>query len=467
MSVRITSVDKGSPADKARIKAGESLVSINGNAIHDILDYQFYASDKKLVIELEDKTVKVRKGEYDDLGLNFETYLMDCKQHCKNNCVFCFINQLPKGMRETLYFKDDDSRLSFLQGNYITMTNLSDEDVLSESFSFSFTGVPYHVRWLSYIRLRAFGVDRIIKMKLPMNISVHTTNPELRVKLTKNPNAGKCLDYLYKMAAAGIEINTQIVLCPGLNDGKELEKTLTDLCMLYPAVKSVACVPVGVTRFRDKLPKLELFNEETAGKAIDTLEFFGDMMFEKYHDRVVYASDEFYLTAKRKMPDYEFYGDFDQFENGVGMCASLQKEFIDALADKREFGETDDKERHVSVATGVLAAPLIETLGKMLKTDFPNTVVDVYTIRNDFFGETITVAGLITAGDIIAQLTPYKDNLGERLLITENMLKTNSDIFLDDKTVSDVEQALGIEIMPVATDGYELLDAILGEGADI
>lgn len=244
MSVRITSVDKGSPADKARIKAGESLVSINGNAIHDILDYQFYASDKKLVIELEDKTVKVRKGEYDDLGLNFETYLMDCKQHCKNNCVFCFINQLPKGMRETLYFKDDDSRLSFLQGNYITMTNLSDEDV-----------------------------DRIIKMKLPMNISVHTTNPELRVKLTKNPNAGKCLDYLYKMAAAGIEINTQIVLCPGLNDGKELEKTLTDLCMLYPAVKSVACVPVGVTRFRDKLPKLELFNEETAGKAIDTLEF--------------------------------------------------------------------------------------------------------------------------------------------------------------------------------------------------
>ena len=269
------------------------------------------------------------------------------------------------------------------------------------------------------------------------------------------------------MAAAGIEINTQIVLCPGLNDGKELEKTLTDLCMLYPAVKSVACVPVGVTRFRDKLPKLELFNEETAGKAIDTLEFFGDMMFEKYHDRVVYASDEFYLTAKRKMPDYEFYGDFDQFENGVGMCASLQKEFIDALADKREFGETDDKKRHVSVATGVLAAPLIETLGKMLKTDFPNTVVDVYTIRNDFFGETITVAGLITAGDIIAQLTPYKDNLGERLLITENMLKTNSDIFLDDKTVSDVEQALGVEIMPVATDGYELLDAILGEGADI
>ncbi|MGN0610628.1 MAG: DUF512 domain-containing protein [Ruminiclostridium sp.] len=300
-------------------------------------------------------------------------------------------------------------------------------------------------------------------MKLPMNISVHTTNPELRVKLTKNPNAGKCLDYLYKMAAAGIELNTQIVLCPGLNDGKELEKTLTDLCMLYPSVKSIACVPVGITKFREKLPKLELFNKHTASAVVDTLELFGNMMYEKYGDRVVYASDEFYLTAERKMPDYEFYGDFDQFENGVGMCASLQKEFIDALADKREYGETDDKQRVVSIATGVLAAPLIDTLGKMLKSDFPNTRVDVYTIRNDFFGETITVAGLLTAGDIIAQLMPYKDKLGGRLLITENMLKTNSDLFLDDKTVSDVEQALGVSVTTVATDGYELLDAIVGE----
>ena len=434
MSVKILSVDKGSPADKAHIKPGDSLVSINKNAIHDILDYQFYSSEEKLIVELEDRTVTVKKDEYEDLGLNFETYLMDCKQHCNNNCVFCFINQLPKGMRDTLYFKDDDSRLSFLQGNYITMTNLTDEDV-----------------------------DRIIKMKLPMNISVHTTNPELRVQLTKNPNAGKCLDYLYKMAAAGIELNTQIVLCPGLNDGKELEKTLTDLCMLYPAVKSIACVPVGITKFREKLPKLELFNKQTAAKAIDILELFGNMMYEKYGNRVVYASDEFYLTAGRTMPEYDFYGDFDQFENGVGMCASLQKEFTDALADKREFNETDDKERVVSVATGVLAAPLIDTLVKMMKSDFPNTKVNVYTIRNDFFGETITVAGLLTAGDIIAQLMPYKDKLGGRLLITENMLKTDSDLFLDDKTLSDVERALGVCITTVATDGYELLDAILGE----
>ena len=224
---------------------------------------------------------------------------------------------------------------------------------------------------------------------------------------------------------------------------------------------------MGVTAYREGLEKLETFNKETAGAVIDIIDRFGDFCEKKYGDRRVYAADEFYILAEREMPGAEYYGDFLQLENGVGMCASLQKEFIDALADKREFGETDDKERHISVATGVLAAPLIETLGKMLKTDFPNTVVDVYTIRNDFFGETITVAGLITAGDIIAQLTPYKDNLGERLLITENMLKTNSDIFLDDKTVSDVEQALGIEIMPVATDGYELLDAILGEGTDI
>lgn len=432
--VRIKSVIHGSPAFKAKIKAGDTLYKINGNDINDVLDYQFYASDENPVITLSDRSVKVKKGEYDDLGLEFETYLMDKKQHCKNNCIFCFINQMPPGMRDTLYFKDDDARLSFLQGNYITMTNLTEHDV-----------------------------DRIIKMKLPMNISVHTTNPELRVKLTSNPSAGKCLDYLYKMAAAGIELNTQIVLMPGINDGKELERTLTDLCMLYPAVKSIACVPVGLTKFRCKLPKLELFDKQTASAVIDTIQLFGDMMYEKYHERVVYPSDEFFLVAERPMPDYDYYGDFDQFENGVGMCASLQKEFIDALADKREYNETDDKQRTVSVATGVLAAPLIDTLGKMMKSDFPNTNVNVYTIRNDFFGETITVAGLLTAGDIIAQLMPHKQELGGKLLITENMLKTNSDLFLDDKTLADVEQALGVTITPVPTDGYQLLDAILGE----
>ena len=434
MAVEIMSVIPRSPADKAGIKAGDTLVSINGNEINDVLDYQFYADDAKLEIKLIRRTVKVKKKDYEDLGLEFETYLMDKKQHCRNNCIFCFINQMPKGMRETLYFKDDDSRLSFLQGNYITMTNLSDSDV-----------------------------DRIIKMKLPMNISVHTTNPELRAQMTCNPNAGKCLQYLYKMAGAGIELNTQIVLVPDFNDGKELERTLNDLCNLYPAVKSIAIVPVGLTKFRENLPKLKTFDKQSATEALKTIELFGDMMYEKYHTRVVYPSDEFFLLAEKPMPDYEYYEEFDQFENGVGMCASLQKEFIDALADKREFEETDGKERRLSIATGVLAAPLLKSLVGMMENDFPKTRVNVYTIRNDFFGETVTVAGLITAGDIINQLTPYKNELGDRLLITENMLKSGCDIFLDDKTVAEVENALSVKLVTVPTDGYALLDAILGE----
>lgn len=434
MSVKIMSVIPRSPADKAGIKPGDVLISINDNEINDVLDYQFYADEEKLEIKLLRRTVKVKKKEYDDLGLEFETYLMDKKQHCRNNCIFCFINQMPKGMRDTLYFKDDDSRLSFLQGNYITMTNLSDNDV-----------------------------DRIIKMKLPMNISVHTTNPELRAQMTCNPNAGKCLQYLYRMAGAGIELNTQIVLVPEFNDGKELERTLTDLCNLFPAVKSIAIVPVGLTKFRDNLPKLKGFDKKSATEALKTIELFGDMMYEKYHTRVVYPSDEFFLLAEKPMPDYDYYEEFDQFENGVGMCASLQKEFIDALADKREYNETDSNKRRLSIATGVLASPLLKSLAGMMENDFPDTKINVYTIKNDFFGETVTVAGLITAGDIINQLMPFKEELGDRLLITENMLKSGCDIFLDDKTISDVENALSVKVVTVPTDGYAFLDAILGE----
>ncbi len=432
--VTIKSVIPDSPADKAGIKAGDEIISINGSEINDVLDYKFYCTDKKLTVKLADRTVKIKKREYDDTGLEFCSYLMDSKQRCTNKCMFCFIDQMPAGMRDTLYFKDDDSRLSFLQGNYITMTNLSEHDV-----------------------------ERIIKMKLPMNISVHTTDPELRIKMTGNRFAGKSLEYLYRMAAAGIELNTQIVLVPGINDGKALEKTLTDLCMLYPAVKSIACVPVGVTKFRDGLPPIRIFDRKSASDAIDIMQLFGNMMYEKYRDRVVYPSDEFFLTAQRPFPDYDYYGDFDQFENGVGMCVSLQKEFIDALTDKRENGETDRKHRKVTVATGELAAPLIKSLAALMKADFPNTEVNVETIRNDFFGETITVAGLITAGDLIAQLSPFKDRLGERVLITKNMLKSDEAVFLDDKTIDDVEKALGVSVIPNENDGFALLDAILGD----
>ncbi len=432
MAVVIKNVTAHSPADKAGIKGGDTLVKINGHNINDVLDYEFYATDKNIEISLVNRTVKLINKEYEDIGLNFETYLMSEKQHCKNNCIFCFISQMPKGMRDTLYFKDDDARLSFLQGNYITMTNLTDDEV-----------------------------DRIIKMKLPINISVHTTNPELRCKMTKNPCAGDSLKYLKRLADAGITLNTQIVLVPSYNDGKELEKTLTDLCMLYPAVKSIAVVPVGLTKHRENLPALSLIDKEGAEKAIDTITLFGDMMYEKYGTRVVYASDEFYITAERPMPDYEYYENFDQFENGIGMCASLKKEFYDALADKREYGETDNKKRKVSVATGVLASPLIKELADSLKNDFPDTTVDVYTIKNDFFGESITVAGLITAQDIINQLSQYKGQLGDRLLITENMTKAQSNLFLDDMTTEDVERALDVNIVSVANDGYELLDAIV------
>ena len=417
--VNIKSVEHGSPAERKGIRAGERLISINGHEINDVLDYRFYSTDKKLSIRLEDRVIKLKKQEYDDLGLEFDTYLMDEKRHCKNKCMFCFIDQMPKGMRDTLYFKDDDARLSFLQGNYITMTNLSEQDV-----------------------------ERIIDMRLPMNISVHTTDPDLRVKMTSNPNAGKSLDYLYKMAAAGIELNTQIVLVPGVNDGAQLEKTLTDLCMLYPSVKSVACVPVGLTKYRQGLPEIKPFDKQSAKAAIDIMQQFGDMMYEKYHDRVVYPSDEFFLTAELNMPDYDYYGDFDQFENGVGMCASLQKEFIDAL----NACDTEPLPRRMTIATGQLAAPLIRSLIKQLNARFPQIKVEVAAIRNDFFGENVTVAGLITAGDIIRQLQDKKDSLGEKLLITKSMLKADEDIFLDDKTPEDIEK-----------DGYALFDAVTAD----
>lgn len=432
MPVNIKSVAPNSPASKAKIVAGDTLISINGKEINDVLDYQFYATDNKLKLEFSDKKIKIKKQEYEDLGLEFETYLMDEKRHCKNNCIFCFINQLPKGMRETLYFKDDDARLSFLQGNYITMTNLTDHEV-----------------------------DRIIEMKLNVNVSVHTTNPELRVMMTKNPNAGNALRHLYKMAAAGLSINTQLVMVPGVNDGKELEKSLIDLCMLYPAVKSIACVPIGITKFREGLFEVTPYNKESAAKTLDTIEEFGDMMFEKYHDRVVYPADEFFLLAEREMPDYEYYGEFDQYENGIGMCVSLQKEFSDAIADKIEFKETDKVVRHKTIATGTLAFPLISSLAKQCKSVFENTQIDVYEIKNNFFGETITVAGLITAQDLIAQLTPYKDKLGDCLLLTNTMLRTDTNIFLDDLTTDDVEKALGIPVKAIAVDGFVLLDSML------
>ena len=430
MAVVITSVTPRSPAAKAGVRAGETLAAINGHQINDALDYGFYCYERTLELDLVTRKVKVRKrDDYDDIGLNFETYLMDKKHSCRNRCIFCFIDQLPPGMRETLYFKDDDSRLSFLQGSYITLTNMTDSDI-----------------------------ERIIRMKLNVNVSVHTTDPELRKKMLCNRFAGDVLRYLKQMAEGGITMNCQIVLCRGYNDGAQLERTLTDLLELYPAVQSIAAVPFGATRFREGLPEIQLHDSRSAGEAIDIIERFGNSMLERFGERVVYPADELFITAGRELPPSEYYGSFDQYENGVGMWSYLRDGFLDAL----EYEQDDGKYDSVSIATGRLAAPLISELAERFTRRFPGREVRVFAVRNDFFGETVTVAGLTTGTDLIKQLSVYKSELGSRLLIPKAMLKADEDIFLDDVELSAVSEALGVPVCPVGDEPEELLDMLLG-----
>ena len=428
MAVVITSVTPRSPAAKAGVHAGETLAAINGHPINDALDYGFYCYERTLILDLTTRTVKVRKrDDYDDIGLNFETYLMDKKHSCHNKCIFCFIDQLPPGMRETLYFKDDDSRLSFLQGSYITLTNMTDSDI-----------------------------ERIIKMKLNVNVSVHTTDPELRKKMLCNRFAGDVLRYIRQMAEGGITMNCQIVLCRGWNDGEQLKRTISDLTTLYPAVQSIAVVPFGATRFRDNLPKIALHDKNSAGEAVDIIESFGEKMLTEHGERVVYPADELFITAERELPPSGYYGSFDQYENGVGMWSYLRDGFMDELAER----EPDRVSRNVTIATGVLAAPLIKQLADALCKRFTACTVQVAAIKNNFFGETVTVAGLTTGGDLTAQLSGMQ--LGERVLIPHSMLKSDEDIFLDDMTLGQAEQALGVPVIPVGEEPYELIDAILG-----
>lgn len=432
MSVKISSVDKHSPAEKCGIRSGDMLLSINGNEIEDVLDFRFYMTEKRLniVFERDGQTLKAllkKRGEYDETGMEFDTYLMDKQHSCKNKCIFCFIDQLPKGLRPSLYFKDDDSRLSFLFGNYITLTNLTEHEI-----------------------------ERVIKMHIsPVNISVHTTNPELRCKMMKNRFAGEALSALYRFAQAGIKLNTQLVLCPGYNDGKELEKTLEDLGALYPAVQSICAVPVGLTKYREGLEPLEPFNRETAGAVVDTMERFGDEFLKKHGTRLCFPSDEFYLTAGREIPDSSFYEDFLQIENGVGMWASLRDDYLAALED----AEADGKKRSFSIATASLAAPLMEFLMKKTAEKFPGLDYKIYTIRNDFFGEKITVAGLLTGQDIISQLKGR--DLKGRLLLPPGVLRSEGDLFLDDTHINDLQKAVGVPADCVPGDGYELCDFIL------
>ena len=321
--VKINSVIPGSPAEREGVREGDLLASINGHKVKDVLDYMYYAAETEITLDIvrhgEEMTVRISKDEYDDLGLEFETFLMDSKQRCSNNCVFCFIDQMPPGMRETLYFKDDDARLSFLQGNYVTLTNLKQEDI-----------------------------DRIIEMKLNINVSVHTTNPELRVKMMHNRFAGEKLKFIWQLAQNGIKLNCQVVCCPGLNDGDELRRTLSDLGTLMPNITSMAVVPVGVTKFREGLYPLTTFNKQTAGETIDIIAEYQEQFLEKFGTRTVFPSDEFFLIAERDIPAAEFYEDYSQYENGVGMLRSLMDEFDKAL----EIAEWEGGDRHVTIATG-------------------------------------------------------------------------------------------------------------------
>ena len=432
MAVEIKSVIKKSPVGNLDISTGDKLISVNGHEIADVLDYMYYSAETntELVIEQNgiNRTFSVTKSEYDDLGLEFETFLMDKKQSCCNKCIFCFIDQMPPNMRDTLYFKDDDARLSFLQGNYVTLTNLNQKDI-----------------------------DRIIQMKLSINISVHTTNPELRCMMMNNRFAGEKLDYLRQFSEAGISMNCQIVLCPGINDGKELERTLTDLGNLMPNIQSVAVVPVGLTKYREGLYPLKLFDKKDANQTLDLIEKFQNKFLEEYGTRLVFPADEFYITAERELPAEEAYEDYCQYENGVGMMRSLINEF-DSAFDNAEDDEI--KNCNTSIATGALAYKYICKLIEKTEKKWHNICCKVYKIRNNFFGETITVTGLITGQDLISQLK--NQPLGDTLLLTSNMIKKDSDLFLDDYTISDVENALNVKIKIIDNDGFSLFDAITG-----
>lgn len=434
MSVTVKSVEKRSPAYKAGIKAGDSLLKINGNEIMDVLDYRFYQNNEKLVLEFINakgkiKSKKIRKSEDRELGMEFETYLMDKKHSCRNKCIFCFIDQLPKGLRDTLYFKDDDSRLSFLFGNYITLTNITEHEV-----------------------------DRIIKMHIsPVNISVHTTNPELRVRMMNNKNAGKALDIIYRFNEAGIKLNCQLVLVPGYNDGAELERSLRDLTALEN-VECIAAVPVGLTRYREGLCEIEAFDKENSLKTIEILEKFSDETLLRYGQRRVFAADEFYILGEKELPDSAYYEEFLQLENGVGLVPLLNKEIEDAI-DLCDYKL--EKERIITIATGEAAYPFICNIVDKIGKKWDNLKCNVKAVKNNFFGGEITVAGLVTATDIQEQLKD--EDLGEELLIPSVMLRDGGDMFLDSVTLEELSRRLNIKITPVDNDGYELLSAVLGE----
>ena len=377
-----------------------------------------------------ERNVQITKNIDEDLGLEFETYLMDRQMGCKNACIFCFVDQTPPGMRKSLYFKDDDTRMSFLFGNYTTLTNLKEGDI-----------------------------QRIIKMHIsPINISIQTMNPALRVQMMKNPFAGESLKFVRMLTEGGIKINTQIVLCPGYNDGEQLEYSLSELAKLGPNVQSIAVVPVGLTRYREKLTPLRGFFPQEAVEVVKTMERWGEYFCKEYGTRTAYASDEFYILAGKDFPPYEFYEDFAQLENGVGMMTLMQHDFTQAL--KEAQLEQSPAAHRCTIATGQLAYPMMQNFAERVQQAFPQVQVQVKKIRNDFWGPTITVAGLITGQDLLAQLEGL--DLGSELLIPANMLRHEQDRFLDDLTLEQVQETLGVPVLPVENDAFELLARMLG-----
>lgn len=427
----IRRVDPDGPL-AGRAHPGEALIAINGKPIRDVLDYKFHSYDRALMLELRTpqgklRLVRVRKAEGQDLGLDFETYLMDRPRSCANRCVFCFIDQNPPGMRKSIYFKDDDARLSFLMGCYITLTNLTEREI-----------------------------ERICALRIsPVNISVHATDPALRRRLLGNPRAGEALDIMRRFAAAGITMNCQIVCCPGWNDGAALQRTLEDLKALHPAVQSVSVVPVGLTCHRAGLPELAPFTEERAAACVAQVTQFGNKCLEELGTRLAFCSDELYQLAHLTLPPDEFYEGHIQLENGVGMLRLLEAEFEAAL----RFADAPDG-APFSIATGAAAAPMIEKLLFSAKEKYDILNGRVYPIRNDFFGSSVTVSGLVTGADLIAQLRGR--DLGARLLISADMLRREEVDFLDSVPLSAVSEALGVPVYPVACDGGALCDAMLG-----
>lgn len=431
----IDRIEPGSIAEELELEKGDVLLSINGQKIEDVFDYHYLVNDEELTVVVRKKDgeeweLEIEKDYMEDLGIEFENGLMDDYRSCQNKCMFCFIDQMPKGMRETLYFKDDDSRLSFLQGNYVTLTNMKDKDI-----------------------------ERIIHYHLePINVSVHTMNKELRCKMLHNRFAGDALDKMQRLLEAGIEMNAQIVLCKGINDGAELEYSIQKLTEYIPYMQSLSVVPVGLTKYREGLYPLEPFEKEDAKEVIAIIHKWQDYCMEKYQTHFVHAGDEWYLLAEEDMPDEDNYDGYQQLENGVGMMRLLENEFMETLNGTEK---DDDICRTVTLATGVSASSLLTRLSKKFMEKFPNITVQVVVIENHFFGTRITVSGLLTGQDLLAQLKDRE--LGDKLLLPCNLLRSGEEVFLDDMTLTELKNALQVKIDIVKSSGQDLLDAILKE----